>query len=344
MKGKMKAQLFFGPGQVRYAETDIPQVGQGELLVRIRAALTCGSDLKTYKQGHPTMIKDGSVFGHEYAGDIVEIGPGTEGFKVGDRVVGLNSSPCFQCYYCRRERYSMCENIVYNNGAYAQYIKIPSSIVKINTFKIPDHVSYKEAALLEPLSCVLHGVEESHIGIGDTVAINGAGPIGLLFVALAKLKGARIIVSDLSSERLAYARQFGAHFTVDASQTDPVEEVKSFTERGYGADVAIDATGSAKVWEKAILMVRKGGLALLFGGCKHGSTIEVDTSLLHYSELTIKGIYHLTPYYAQKAFGMIVSGLIDAQKFITADMPLGQLLQALNLMDNKQGIKYNIVS
>lgn len=344
MKGKMKAQLFFGPQDVRYMETDIPSIGPGEILVRIRSALTCGSDLKTYKRGHPTMIQVGSVFGHEYAGDVVEVGEGAEGFRVGDRVVGLNSSPCFNCYYCQRQKYSMCENIVYNNGAYAEYIKIPSNIVKINTFKIPEHTSYREAALLEPLSCVLHGVEESGINMGDTVAINGAGPIGLLFVALARLKGARIIVCDLSEERLSYARKLGAHFTVNASNADQVSEVKSFTDSGYGVDVSIDATGFAPVWEKAILMGRKGATILLFGGCKKGSTINVDTALLHYSELNIKGIYHLTPYYARKAFGMITSKLIDASQFITSDMPLENLIEALNLMDQKKGIKYNIVT
>ena len=129
MKGKMKAQLFYGPEDVRFGSTDIPEIENNEVLVRIRSALTCGSDLKTYRRGHPTMIKEGSVFGHEYAGDIVEAGADVDNFKVGDRVVAVNSAPCFKCYYCKLERYSMCENIVYNNGAYAEYIKIPANII-----------------------------------------------------------------------------------------------------------------------------------------------------------------------------------------------------------------------
>ena len=160
---KMKAQLFYGPGDVRYEETDIPEVGPGEALVRIRSALTCGSDLKTYKRGHPTMIADGSVFGHEWAGDIIDLGQGVKDFSIGDRVVAVNSVPCFRCYYCKLERYSMCENLVYNNGAYAEYIKIPANILSVNTLKIPEHIGYGAAALIEPLACAVHGIDESNI-------------------------------------------------------------------------------------------------------------------------------------------------------------------------------------
>jgi L-iditol 2-dehydrogenase len=345
MKGKMKAQLFYGAEDVRYSTTDIPKINDGEALVKIRSALTCGSDLKTYRRGHPTMIEKGSVFGHEWAGDIAEIGKNVDNFKVGDRVVAVNSAPCFKCYYCKLERYSMCENIVYNNGAYAEYIKIPSSILKINTYKIPDGVEYKEAALLEPLACVVHGIEESNIEAGDVVAINGAGPIGLMFVALAKLKSAVVISADLSSERLACAKNFGADFTINASEvSDQVQAAKDLTEGGKGVDVAIDATGFPKVWEATILMGRKGATINLFGGCKSGTSINIDTGLIHYCELTIKGVYHHTPYYVKKAFKLIASGQINSAGFITADMPLGKVVDALELMGLQKGIKYNITT
>ncbi|MCJ7665499.1 MAG: alcohol dehydrogenase catalytic domain-containing protein, partial [Actinobacteria bacterium] len=256
---KMKAQLFYGPGDVRFEDTDIPQTGPGEALVKIKSALTCGSDLKTYKRGHPTMIVDGSVFGHEWAGDIVELGQGVKDFAIGDRVVAANSVPCFKCHYCKLERYSMCENLVYNNGAYAEYIKIPAGILAINTLKIPDHVDYSQAALTEPLACAVHGIDESNITEGDTVAVNGAGPIGLFFVALAKLKGAIVISTDLSDERLIKAKEMGADFTVNAAiVSDQVQAVKDLTDGGSGVDVAIEATGFPKVWEMTILMARKG--------------------------------------------------------------------------------------
>jgi L-iditol 2-dehydrogenase len=345
MHGKMKAQLFYGPKDVRFEEIEIPHPGPGEALVRIKSALTCGSDLKTYRRGHPTMIEEGSVFGHEWAGDIVELGDGAEGFEIGDRVIAMNSSPCYRCYYCKLERYSMCENIVYNNGAYAEYIKIPRKILAINTIKIPTHVEYKQAALTEPLACVVHGVDESNINEGDMVAINGAGPIGLFWVALTKLRGARVIATDLSDERLAYARSFGADYTINAREVDDqVEAVKALTEGGRGVDVAVEATGFPKVWELTTLMGRKGATINLFGGCPSGTSISIDTGLIHYSELTIKGVYHHTPHYVHKAFQLISDGLIDASKFITSDMPLERLVEALELMGQQKGIKYNIIS
>ena len=339
----MKAQLFYKPGDVRYEEIDMPEIGSGEALVRIRSALTCGSDLKTYKRGHPTMINEGSVFGHEWAGDIVETGSGVTDFKAGDRVVAVNTAPCFKCYYCKLERYSMCENLVYNNGAYAEYIKIPENILRINTIKLPDGLSYKEAALTEPLACVVHGIDVSGIKEGDTVAINGAGPIGLFWVALAKLKGAIVISTDLSSGRLEVAKSFGADFTIVADDEEKqVAGVKSLTEGGRGVDVAVDASGFPRVWELTVLMGRKGAVINLFGGCPPDTTVTFDTKLVHYSELTITGVYHHTPYYVKKAFKLIENRQVDASRFITADMPLEKLVDALELMARQKGIKYNI--
>lgn len=343
MEGKMKAQLFYGPEDVRYENINIPEVRDDEVLVRIKSALTCGSDLKTYRRGHPTMIKEASVFGHEWAGDIVEIGSDVDNFKVGDRIVAVNSVPCYECYYCKLERYSLCENLIYNNGAYAEYIKIPGKILKKNTYIIPDKIDYREAALLEPLACVAHGIEESNIKTDDMVVINGAGPIGLMFIALARLKGALVISVDLSDERLEYAKDFGADYTINASkESDQVAAVKELTEDKKGVDVAVDATGIPKVWEMTILMGRKGATINLFGGCVSGTSVNIDTQLLHYSELTIKGVYHHTPYYVKKAFDLITSRQIDTVKFITADMPLEKLVSALELMGQQKGIKYNI--
>ncbi len=343
--GKMKAQLFYGPGDVRFEETDIPGIGPGEALVKIRSALTCGSDLKTYRRGHPTMIVDGSVFGHEWAGDIVKLGDSVRDFEIGDRVAAVNSVPCFRCYYCRLERYSMCENLVYNNGAYAEYIKIPADILAVNTIKIPDRIGYSSAALLEPLACAVHGIDESNITEGDVVAVNGAGPIGLFFAALAKLKGAIVISSDLSDERLDAAKELGADITVNASRTeDQVKAVRDLTEGARGVDVSIEATGFPEVWEKTILMARKGGTVNLFGGCAGGTSINIDTALLHYGELAIKGVYHHTPYHVRKAFNLIDKQLFDTSKFISADMPLSRLVDALELMGAQKGIKYNIIT
>ena len=343
MKGKMKAQLFYGPGDVRFEYIDIPEIEDNGVLVRVKSSLTCGSDLKTYRRGHPTMIKKALVFGHEWAGDIVETGSKVSRFKTGDRIVSANTTPCNGCYFCKMGRYSLCENLIYNNGAYAEYIKVPGRILEKNTYKIPEGIDYKEAALLEPLACVVHGIEESNINAGDTVVINGAGPIGLMFVVLAKLKGAVVISVDLSDERLEYARTFGANHIINGSRVkNQVQAVKELSGMGRGADIAIDATGIPEVWEMTILMGRKGAVINLFGGCMPGTSIKIDTALLHYSELTVKGVYHHTPLYVKKAFDLITSHRIDANKFITADMPLEKLLDALKLMEQQKGIKYNI--
>ncbi len=345
MKAKMKTQLFYGAGDVRYEYINIPKIGSNEVLVRVKSSLTCGSDLKTYKRGHPTMIKKASVFGHEWAGDIVETGSEVKNFRTGDRITAANSAPCYHCYYCRLGRYSLCENLVYNNGAYAEYIKVPGNILEKNTYKIPEGIKYKEAALLEPLACVVHGIEESNINAGDTVVINGAGPIGLMFVALARLKGALVISTDLSDERLRYAKELGADYVINGTRvSDQVQAVKNLTEMKRGADIAIDATGIPGVWEMTILMGRKGAVINLFGGCIPGTSINIDTALLHYSELTIKGVYHHTPDYVRKAFDLITSRRIAAIKFITADMPLEKLIDALDLMRQQKGIKYNILT
>ena len=345
MKGKMKAQVFHGPEDVRLEYIDIPEIKDDEALVRVKSALTCGSDLKTYQRGHPVMIKEHSVFGHEWAGDIVEVGSRVSRFKTGDRIVSANTAPCGSCYYCSLGRYSLCENLEYNNGAYAEYIKVPGNILQKNTYRIPGGIEYREAALMEPLACVVHGIEESGIKAGDMVAINGAGPIGLMFVALAKLKGAIVISVDLSDERLEYAELFGADYIINGSKVDSeVQAVKNLTEMGRGVDIAIDATGVPSVWEMTVLMGRKGALINLFGGCLPGTSIKIDTGLIHYSELTIKGVYHHTPSYVKEAFDLITSRRIDAARFITADMPLEKLKDALELMEQRKGIKYNILT
>jgi L-iditol 2-dehydrogenase len=263
----MKAAVFYAPGQVRLEEINIPDIGPDEVLVKVKAALTCGTDRKTYLRGHH-LFNPPFVFGHEFAGDIVEVG-----------------------------EHSLCDNLfIQLSGAFAEYIKIPGIIVTQNLLLFPEAVSYKEAAFLEPLSCVVHGVDESNINLGDTVVLNGVGPIGLMFLQVVKLKGARVIVTDTLEERLKLAMKLGAYKAINVSKVkNPVEEVKKLTEDKRGADVAIEAVGLPEVWEQTISMVRKGGIVNLFGGCKRGTKVSIDTSLIHYSQINIKGVFHHTP-------------------------------------------------
>ncbi|MHA1717807.1 MAG: zinc-dependent alcohol dehydrogenase, partial [Promethearchaeota archaeon] len=261
-----------------------------------------------------------------------------------DRVVSANSAPCHECFYCKHSEFSLCENLTWLWGTFAEYIKIPAPIVKQNTFKIPDGVASEDIALMEPLACVLHGIERTRINVGDTVVINGAGPIGLMYVFLAKLKGGRVISTDLSSERLAVARELGADMTIQVVDgNDVVKKVREITDGGRGADVAIEAVGNPSVWESTIKMVRKGGIVNLFGGCPSGTSISVDTALIHYGEVKINGIFHHTPLYVKKAFDLLSRGIFPAKKFITAKMLLDKVNDALNKIMKQEGIKIALI-
>src|SRR6187399_2170008 len=178
----MQAAVLYGKEDVKVESVAIPKVGPHDVLVRVKAALTCGTDVKVFQRGyHARMIVPPAVFGHELAGDVVAVGDGVTRFSLGQRVVAANSAPCEACYFCRRNQQNLCEDLLFNNGAYAEYIRIPSRIVERNTYLIPEHVSYQDAALVEPLACVLRGIEESGVRPGDNVAIIGLGPIGLMF-------------------------------------------------------------------------------------------------------------------------------------------------------------------
>jgi L-iditol 2-dehydrogenase len=341
----MKAFLFYAPGDIRYGETARPAAGPGQVLVEIKAALTCGTDLKTYRRGHPVLIKETpSVFGHEWAGVITEIGPGVEGFTLGQRVVAPNSAPCGRCFYCRRERPSLCEDLQLLNGAYAEYIAVPARIVQKNLLPIPEGVTFKQAPVIEPLACALHGIERSKIGLGDTVCVIGHGPIGLMLTRLATLKGARAIVVGRNPFKLEKARQFGAAELVDITAVaDPVAAVRDLTPGGRGVDVAIEAVGLPETWEQAIAMTRPGGLANLFGGCKSGTQIQVDTRRPHYDELEIIGVFHHTPRHVRTALSLIANGQIDAQALIPHEMPLERLEEAFQLMIGGETLKVAII-
>lgn len=343
MKGLMRAQMFYAPQDVRYETTEIPQIKEDEVLVKVKAALTCGTDLKTYRRGHPTIIQSvPSTFGHEFSGDVVEVGDKVTKFKVGDRIVGVNTAPCYECHYCKREQYSLCENLHYLNGAYSEYVAVPAHMLKYNFYKIPDHLKYEEAALLEPLACAVHGAERIVARVGDMAVVIGAGPIGMMFMKLLSLKGCRVIAVDLSEQRLKQAYTFGAEATVNANDEDHIQQVRDLCE-GYGAPVVVEATGFPNVWENAIQMVAKGGTVLAFGGTKKGTSITVDCQKFHYEEINLKAVYHHTPYHVQMALNLLASGQVNAKDFISGYYPLSKTIDALEKIGAQEGIKYAIL-
>jgi len=331
----MKIANFYGPEDVRIEEAPIPTPNAGEIIIQNKVALTCGTDVKMYMRGYP-LLTPPHGFGHEAAGIVSAIGAGITKFKVGDRVVAHDSAPCGTCYYCKQGQHSMCENLILNFGAFSQYQKIPAPLVAQNVFHIPPHMNLRDAALTEPFACAVYGIAEIGIEPGDTVVVNGAGPIGLMFTRLAYFKGAKVIATDLSDNRLKTAKQLGAAITINVNKCeDIVQTVKEYTDEGRGADVAIEAVGMPATWETTISMSRKGGRVLLFGGTKGGSTIQLDATMLHYSQITIKGVFHTTPKYVAKAFDLIKNGVISADVFIGNEYPLDKVVDAL--LSHKSG-------
>ena len=339
MATTMRAAVLHGREDVRIERVPVPEAAPGELIVRVGAALTCGTDLKVFRRGyHARMIVPPALFGHELAGTVVQAGEGVTDFAPGDRVVALNSAPCGQCYFCARGQENLCDDLLFNNGAYAEYIRIPRRIVETNMLAIPKHVSFEEAAMVEPLACVLRGLHETKLEIGDSVAVIGAGPIGLMFVQVAKLAGCNVISVVKRESQVSAARRLGANSTVEISSVDdPVKAVRRLTPEARGCDVVIEAVGRPQAWEWTIDMVRKGGTVNFFGGCASGTTVALDTQRLHYNELTLKATFHHTPETVRKAFALICENKIKGTDYITGEAPLSRLQQVLRHMLNRNG-------
>jgi L-iditol 2-dehydrogenase len=333
----MKAAMLYGVKDLRVEDVKVPNVGAGEVLVKVKAATTCGTDLKIFQRGYvEKIIKLPTIFGHEWAGEVVETGEGLEWPQKGMRVRAGNSAPCLHCPMCQRGKYNLCENMIWLWGAYAEYIKVPARMVLVNMQEIPRHVSYEEAAITEPLACVLHGVEEARVKLGDTVAIIGAGPIGLLHLLTVKKMGAeKVIIIDLVEERLGFAGKLGADEAVNAGKVDVVETVRQLT-GGYGADVVIEAIGLPSTWEQAIKLVRKGGTVLEFGGCPPETEIKLSTEQLHYGEVTVLGTFHTTPLHFRKALNLIASRTVDVRSLITRRMRLEEIKEAFEILSTSK--------
>jgi L-iditol 2-dehydrogenase len=341
----MMAAVLYGKEHLQVEPVAVPTIGSGDILVQVKVALTCGTDVKVFRRGyHARMIVPPAVFGHELAGDVVAIGEDVTNFAVGQRVVAANSAPCGECFFCHKGLENLCEDLLFNNGAYAQYIRIPARIVQRNTYLIPDKVGYQDAALVEPLACVVRGFEETAPRAGDTVAIVGVGPIGLMFAKLAKLRGCRVIAVGRRMTQLDRAAALGAdELIVAAEHSDPVKSIREMT-HGRGVDIAIEAVGKPQTWQWAVNMVRRGGTVNFFGGCPNESKVNLDTALLHYSEITCKASFHHTPAYIRKALELVCAGHITASVFVNREEPLANLLEVMrHLMSHNGHLKTAIV-
>lgn len=333
--------FLLGPERVELRRIPVPEPGPGEILVRIGAATTCGTDVKVLRRGgHPRMLVVPSPFGHEMAGTVAAVGSGVEKWKTGDRVVVANSVPCGECEQCLRGRENLCENLRYLNGAFAEYVLVPRRFAEISTYAIPDGVPFEVAALAEPLACVLHGLEVCPLnGPADTV-VYGGGPIGLLFANLLADRGHHVVLADPNPQRLEVARRMGASEALLVGRDGgEAPRLRKHAGRGDGFDLAIEATGSPVAWEDALASTRAGGTVLLFGGCRPGTVIPLDTHRLHYMELTIKGAYHHRPATFQRALDLLSEGRIRTAEILSAERPLEELEGALRSMMRKETLK-----
>jgi L-iditol 2-dehydrogenase len=327
MSGTMSAAVLRGTEDLRVEQVPLPVAGPGEVVLRVDAALTCGTDLKVYRRGyHAKMLTVDQLFGHEAAGTIVETGEGVTEFSVGERVVPLNSAPCDACFFCREGQQNLCDDLLFNSGAYAEYLRVPARIVSKNMLRIPAGMSSEHAALTEPLACVVRGLEESGARAGQTAIVLGAGPIGLLFVHAAAIEGLHVIAVVKRSDQVATARRFGAEHVVRVGDVeDVVLAARELTPEKRGADIVLEAVASPEAWQWAAQMVRKGGVVNLFGGPPAGTQVSLDTNLIHYSDLTLKASFHHTPTTVRHAFALLQSGRFHADDFLTGTAVLAEV-------------------
>jgi L-iditol 2-dehydrogenase len=345
-RATMQAAILHGREDVRIESVPVPNAAVGELIVQVGAALTCGTDLKVFRRGyHARMIVPPALFGHELAGTVLEAGEGVTDFAPGDRVVALNSAPCGECYFCERGQENLCDDLLFNNGAYAEYIRVPARIVAKNTLRIPDHVPLEHAALTEPLACAVHGFEDSRPYPGDIVAVIGGGPLGLMILHVAALAGCEVIAIVKHDGQVEAARQLGAAHVVQAPNIrKAIQEARALTPKRRGVDIAIEAVGIPETWQEAVELVRKGGTVNFFGGCAVGTHVNLDTNRIHYSDITLRATFHHTPAICRKALDLIAGGRFQADKFITGHAHLYELNRVFeNLMNRSSEIKTAIV-
>lgn len=317
--------MLHGREDVRIEEIEPRPLAPGEVRLRIEAALTCGTDLKVFKRGyHARMLVPPAVFGHEMAGILCEVTPEATGWQAGDRVVVANSAPCGECPYCRAQQENLCDDLHFLNGAYAESIVVPARLAQRNVLRLQPGTAFRDAALTEPLACVVQGVRDCRLREGQRVLIIGSGPIGLMFVALARHFGCHVTVAGRGEQRLERARQLGATCVIDAPRDgDLGEAIRGQTRQNF--DVVIEAVGQPATWEAAVRLVRKGGTVNFFGGCPTGTSVQLDTALLHYSNLMLLASFHHTPAAIRQALSYIEKGLIRAADFIDGECSLAEL-------------------
>ena len=338
----MEALTFYAPGDIRIEERPIPLAGIGEILVKVKMAGVCGTDIRIFRG--TKKINAPRIIGHEFSGDIAAVGSEVSVFKTGDRVTVYPTITCGVCYACKAGRANICVNrttIGYEiDGGFAEYVKIPAAAVANgNVSRLPDKLSYEEGAASEPLTAAFNGMIRSGLKAGDTIMIVGAGPIGLFHVQLAKMKGAgMVILVEPQPDKRALASSLGADYVIDPSGEDVQKLVNELT-NSYGMDIVIVDVGIPKVIEESIEYLKKGGTYVIFAGAPVGSKITIDPNLIHYKELIVTGSSAATPDQQREVLKMIAEGSINLKAVITDVLPLIEWRTAFEMKGNYQGLK-----
>ena len=338
----MRSAILVEPKRIELRSVPMPQPAAGAIVVRVRAALTDGTDLKAYRRGHPQMPMP-TPFGHEFSGDVAAAGDGVTKFSVGEGVMSVHSAPCGVCYWCEREQEELCESVMATKilGAYAEYIEIPRHIVERNCYRKPDGLSYAAAAFLEPLSCVVHSLAFANIAPGATVLVMGDGGFGLLHAALLVHDGMRPILAGRREERLRIGRAFGVRDTIDARNEDVAQRVRELT-GGRGADALIECTGREEVWEAAPVMVRRGGLVSFFGGLPSSARVSFLAARMHYDEVRLVSPFHFTPRAVRRAYELLSTHALDPAPLVSGSVTLDRIGDVFERLDAGEGIKFAI--
>ncbi len=343
----MKAAVYRGIDDVRLEEVPVPEIGAGEMLVRVHTCGICGTDLKKISTGSHSAPR---IFGHETSGVVAKVGAGVREYAVGDRVMVFHHIPCRECYYCRHKTFAQCATykkvgctagFEASGGGFAEYVRVMDWIVRKGTVRIPDGVSFEQACFVEPVNTCLKGIETLCLLPDETVFVIGQGPIGLILAMLAKRAGARVITSDLYPARLTIAKSFGLNVTLDAAKADAGQTVRGMTE-GRGADAVILAVGGSSLIRPAMEAARPGGRVLLFAQTARGEA-TIDPAAVCVDEKTLLGSYSASVDLQEESVRFVMSREMDLERLISHRFPLERSVEALRLAAHPQPDSMKII-